>query len=129
MSGIQKMTVAEFHSALKAQGVSAREHLALKCPICGTVQSMHDLIRAGAGKNADDVESFFGWSCIGRWNDAGPYKPKARKKQFGCDWTLGGLFQLHKLVVVTEDGKEHPRFEVATPAEALAHENTAKVPA
>ena len=38
-----------------------------------------------------------------------------------CNWTLGGLFALHKLEVVTPDGEKHPRFELATPAEAQAH--------
>jgi hypothetical protein len=47
--------------------------------------------------------------------------PKLKGTQVGCNWTLGGLFQMHALEVVTEDGERHPRFEVATPEEAKAH--------
>ena len=32
-----------------------------------------------------------------------------------------GLFQIHKLEVVTDDGVHHPRFELASEAEAKAH--------
>jgi hypothetical protein len=50
-----------------------------------------------------------------------PPAPEKMGTQVGCDWTLGGLFSFAKLVVVTEDGKPHPRFEIATPEEAQAH--------
>ena len=110
------LTVEEFHSALRAQGVP-RQHVAFKCPICGTVQSMHSLIRAGAGKNEDDVERFIGFSCVGRWNGAGPHKQGSAAGR-GCDWTLGGLLRLHVFEVVTAEGKRQPTFEVANPDEA-----------
>ena len=48
------------------------------------------------------------------------YKNDDPPKQ-GCDWTLGGMFQLHKLEVVTEDGEHYPRFEPCTPEEAQSH--------
>jgi hypothetical protein len=109
----------EYLDAATAQGVP-REHIALKCSMCGTVQSATDLIKAGAGKDFDDVEGFLGFSCVGRFTNAGPLE-KGAKPGKGCDWTLGGLFSLHKLEVVTEDGKHHPRFELASPEEAQAH--------
>lgn len=109
------MTVEQFHNALKAQGVP-RDHLAMKCPMCGTTQSAASLIAAGAGASFDEVEKFLGFSCVGRFTGAGT----PRKKPDGqpCNWTLGGLFRLHKLEVVTPDGVKHPRFELATPDEA-----------
>jgi len=48
---MKTMTVEEFHTALKAQGVASHEHAAFICPMCKTVQSARDLIAAGAGKN------------------------------------------------------------------------------
>lgn len=58
--------------------------------------------------------------------DAGPPRKKPDGKP--CNWTLGGLFRLHELEVITPDGKAHPTFAVATPAQAQAHEATKAVP-
>lgn len=112
------ISLDEFQAAIRAQGVPV-EHVALKCPMCGTIQSATDLIRAGAGADMDAVEKYLGFACVGRFTNAGPYKPGS--SQVGCDWTLGGLFQLHLLEVVTPDGKRHPRFEIASPETAQAH--------
>jgi len=71
-----------------------------KCPQCKTVQSAEDLVAAGVSK--DDVERFVGFSCIGRF-----------KEGVGCDWTLGGLFQIHEIEIEDEDGKMHRHFELA----------------
>lgn len=118
---MRKLTVEQFHDELKAQGVSSQENIALRCPMCGTVQSARSLISAGAGNTFDDVERYLGFSCVGRWTNAGHHKNGTAPGR-GCDWTLGGLFKIHKMVVVTPDGKEHPRFEPATPEEAKALE-------
>lgn len=115
---MQTMTLEEFLEALKAQGVNSHMHFALKCPKCGTVQSATDLIAAGAGTDFDSVEKYLGFSCVGRWNAAG--SPRKTPDGQPCNWTLGGLFAIHKLEVVTPDGKHHPRFEPATPEEAQA---------
>lgn len=119
---VERITHEEFLTGLKTQGVS-REHLALVCPICGTVQSMASLIKAGA--KPETVDSFFGFSCEGRFSHAGPWpseraKTKAaqqRRLVRGCDWTLGGLLRLHQLEVLTEEGPR-PCFEIATPVQA-----------
>ncbi len=114
---VEKITLEEFKARAKAQGVP-RVNVAVICPMCGTIQSMADLIAAGAGKTEADVERYIGFSCVGRWTGA----PGPRKNPDGkpCDWTLGGLFSVHKLAVVI-DGKEHPHFEIATPEHAKAH--------
>jgi len=121
------MTIEEYREAIRAQGVP-REHVAFRCPMCGTIQSMTSLIRAGAGRTAEEVERYVGFSCVGRWTGAGSPRPENQGK--GCNWTLGGLLQLHRLEVVTEDGTAHPWFEVATPeeAQALMAEHTAAHP-
>jgi len=115
---MKTMTIPEFHAALKAQGATSRERLLFRCPICSTLQCMEDLINAGASPAT--VEKYIGFSCIGRFTNAGPFTKKS-KPGAGCDWTLGGLFQLHKMEVVDESGKHHPHFEVAAPEEAAAH--------
>jgi hypothetical protein len=94
--------------------------MAFKCPLCGTVQSAYDLIKAGAGKDFAEVEGYLGFSCVGRWTHK-KAPPRKKGKQVGCNWTLGGLFRCHKLEVVTEDGVGHPRFEICTPEEAKSH--------
>lgn len=116
---MKTMTLEEYHAALKAQGVP-KDDLAMKCPICGTIQSANDLIKVGAGKDFAEVEPYLGFSCIGRWTDAGPHKT-GENGGGGCDWTLGGLFKLHKLEVVMSGGEKHPGFELATPEEAKAN--------
>jgi hypothetical protein len=91
----------------------------MKCPMCGTIQSAADLIAAGAGPDFDAVEKYLAFSCVGRFTNAG--SPRKVPDGKPCNWTLGGLFSLHKLEVVTPDGKKYPRFELASPAEAQAH--------
>jgi len=115
---MQTMTLDEYKAAVKAQGVP-HEHIAMKCPMCGTLQSGADLIAAGAGADFDAVEKYLAFSCVGRFTGAG--SPRKTPDGQPCNWTLGGLFTLHKLEVVTPDGNKHPRFELATPAEAQAH--------
>lgn len=117
---MRRITVEEFHAELRAQGVANHNDAALKCPICATVQSMNSLISAGL--KPEEAERYIGFSCEGRFLGAKAAKrgKPASKLVRGCDWTLGGLFKLHTLEIVTPDGRAHPRFEVATPEEAQA---------
>ena len=122
---MRKIAIDEARAALQAQGVANRD-MAVICPICGTVQSMATLVRAGAPK--DKVESYFGFSCEGRFSGIGPVPASSdksrsaneRRQLRGCDWTLGGLFTLHKLTIVYPDGKERPSFEIASGEQAQA---------
>lgn len=118
---MRSLTLEQFQTELKAQGVRSHEHFAFRCVMCGTIQSGNDLIAAGAGKTFDDVERFLGFSCVGRWTNAGPHK-KDNPPGRGCDWTLGGLLTFSDLVITTPDGEQHARFELATPTEARAHQ-------
>ncbi len=95
---METMTLEEYKSAIKSQGVPI-EDVTFHCPSCKKLQSARDLIRAGAGKDLDEVEKYLAFSCVGRFDSSQ-----------GCDWTLGGLFQIHELEVITPDGKHHPRF-------------------
>jgi hypothetical protein len=112
------MTIPEFHAALKAQGV-AKDDLAFRCPACDTIQSARDLIAAKAGPDFDAVEKFIGFSCVGRFKPEAERGKKGEGK--GCDWTLGGLFQIHTLEVVDDEGNHHARFAIASPKDARMH--------
>ena len=104
---MKRVALAEWIAMLKAREVP-REHLAVKCVACGTVQSLASF--TAVGLSLDAAEKQLGFSCIGRTD-----------RNQGCDWTLGGFFRLHHFEVVTPDGEKHPRFELATREEADAH--------
>lgn len=115
---MKTMTLDEFHTACKAQAPS-NDQIVFRCPMCKTLQTAADLIRAGAGKTFDEVETYLGFSCIGRFTGAG--SPRKDPDGSPCNWTLGGLFRVHQFEVVTPDGEHHPRFELATREEAEQH--------
>lgn len=87
------------------------------CPVCGFIQTAEDLVSVGAGKAIEDVLGYWGYSCVGRWHKKGksgfkdPEKKKGWKKEYGCDYTVGGLFKLHQIEVsyTDEDGEEKVR--------------------
>ncbi len=120
----ERIPLEEFQARVAALGLPSN-HVAFRCPICGTVQSMASLVRAGVPE--DTVESVIGFSCEGRWTGAGPAVPDgdtspkavARRAVRGCDWTLGGLFRLHPLEVLTPTGVREC-FALATVEEAEA---------
>lgn len=116
---MKTLTLDQFQQACRDQGVLAREDYAFVCPMCGTLQSARDLIAAGAGGTFEEVESYLGYSCVGRFTGA----PTPRRSPDGkpCNWTLGGLFRTHKLEVLTSDGRHHPHFELGTPEQAQKH--------
>lgn len=108
MSTRRTITVDQFKAELMAQGVP-REHFAVVCVSCGTPQSRQDFVDAGIHPTIEESQKHWGFSCIGRWKQAGK----------GCDWTLGGLFTIHTLEI-TQEGEEKPFpcFEPATPEQA-----------
>lgn len=114
----ETISLDEFRARLKAQGVSDRIHAAFKCPVCRTVQSLQSFLCAGC--DADTVEKFIGFSCVGRKTGAGA--PRKEPDGKPCNWTLGGFLRLHTLEVVDPEGAEHPFFEIASPEEAKALE-------
>ena len=65
-----------------------------------------------------EIEKVLGFSCVGRYLTA--QEPKrgqtkdswpVKMKGGGCDWTLGGLFKLHNIVVINSKGEPTPMFE------------------
>lgn len=69
-----------------------------KCPNCGKHQRGQDFLDAGISE--EEARRLTGFSCIGRV-----------KPSLGCNWTLGGLFKIHKMEVVCPDGESVPHFE------------------
>lgn len=116
---MREMSLDEFRAEARAQGFDAMEFITFRCLMCGTLQCARDLMIVGAGATFTAVEKYLGFSCVGRWTNAGPPRKKPDGKP--CNWTLGGFFQLHKVVVVTPDGERHPRFELASPEDARRH--------
>lgn len=112
MSTCLQISHEEFLLTMKDQGVP-REHYAFKCVRCGNIQSAVSLVKY---MSADEALARVYFSCEGRFT-----------KERGCDWTLGGLFKIHKLEVLTEDKNDpvcgilrtQPVFEPASPEEAL----------
>lgn len=94
-----KMKVSEYLDTLRERFGSDPKNWKVICPMCKTIQSVQEFHEAGIIP-ADGV---FGYSCIGRFS---------RVKK-GCNWTLGGLFQAHTLILIDTEGNEHPRFEIA----------------
>lgn len=82
--------------------------------MCKTVQSGRDFLNAGVGATMEDVERNVGFSCIGRWTGAGA--PRSKPDGKPCNWTLGGLFRLHKMEVELPDGMIVATFAPATAA-------------
>jgi hypothetical protein len=79
------------------------------CPQCKQIQSLKDFVE----NNVPEPTTKFYYSCIGRWVE-----------NRGCNWTLGGLFQIHETEVISEDGDKVPVFEFAglpEPASRIEH--------
>lgn len=115
---MKTLTLEQFHQACEDQGV-LHPDIAVVCPMCGTVQSARDLVKAGAGPVLEVMQKILGFNCVGRYTGA----PEPRHQPDGkpCNWSLGGFFKTHTLEVVTTDGKRWPVFEPATPEQAQAH--------
>lgn len=73
-----------------------------RCVSCGHVQSIASILEHTPDRDRELVGNQVAFSCEGRW-----------VKGVGCDWTLGGLFTIHKVEVVMEDGAICPSFEFA----------------
>ena len=95
---MKQISIEEYINLFKERFGFVRKNWKVKCAKCGEVQSIQDFVDQGI----KEPTNFWGFSCIGRWD-----------KKRGCDWTLGGLFQIHTLEVIDAEGKAHPRFEVA----------------
>lgn len=120
---MKTMTQQEFLAEAKRRFGEDPKKWKFVCPACGTIQSVQQLLDAliNVGFKKDDVHGYIGYSCIGRFTKAGDVgisaKHLKRPWNKGCNWTLGGLLQIHTLEIVMEDnGNRRPCFEFADPA-------------
>lgn len=87
------------------------------CCNCGHVQAVSDFRELLRLEIFQTVPSLAYFSCIGRYDNRIP------RNQIGklgdtegkdcCDYTLGGLIMLNKLVVIMPEGARSPVFEFA----------------
>lgn len=84
----QQMNVDEWMDKGKALYGENVKDWKFRCTHCGEVQTGREFEAA----EIEDPENKVYFSCIGRWVD-----------DRGCDWTLGGLFKIHKREVITDN--------------------------
>lgn len=77
-----------------------------RCPGCGNIQTPQELEAAGTVPD----QAYF--SCIGRYD--GHIDTAFWDKKQPCNYTLGGLFKLEHVTILTPDGKEHAAFPFAS---------------
>jgi len=95
---MKKMTLTEWKAEATRRFGNDPYKWKFKCTSCGHVQCAEDF----KGLVEDPMSVMF-FSCLGRFKD-----------DVGCNWTLGGLFQMHTLEVDPEDGRDPvPSFEFA----------------
>jgi hypothetical protein len=118
---MRKLTVAEWRAEGERRFGPDERNWKFVCPMCGTVQGAEDFYTEGFARGAGQVNKVLGFACIGRWRMAGPHQ-KGNPPGRGCDWTLGGLFHIHTLEVIDDEGKPHMLFDFAEPEPARAVE-------
>lgn len=96
---MKTVTLEDFQTEGERRFGKERKNWQLQCPQCKQAMIAEDY--RAAGVLVDDINKYVGFSCVGRFNDG--------KK--GCDWTLGGLFQIHELEIQDEEGNMHPHFD------------------
>lgn len=96
---ITKMSVEQYINLLRERFGQSPKNWKVICPACKTIQSVQDLYSAGLPQ----VDSIFGYACIGRFTG----------KRKGCNYTVDEPSQLYTLVLIDNNGNEHPRFKIA----------------
>jgi hypothetical protein len=96
------MTIEQWNARGEELYGADRRKWKFRCVACGNVQSAELADERNPELVGVEKGNWIYFSCEGR-----------RTPGVGCDWSLGGLFQLHCLAVIDEDGKSHPTFEFA----------------
>lgn len=105
--GIRAIRLSDWFTLGEEKFGGDQDDWVFKCPSCGHIQSVNSIKKIQRSRSLEVSESSKIWmwitqSCAGR-----------KIPGVGCDWTLRGLFQIHKMVVVTERGGVDPVFEFA----------------
>lgn len=114
---MRTITQDELHAEMTARFGADPRKWKFKCPACGTAQSAEDFFAVGFKPGTGEVNKYLGFSCIGRFTNAGDKgiaaKNAGKPWDKGCNWTLGGLLHIHELEVILPDGSKQPAFEIA----------------
>lgn len=101
-----QLTLSEWRAIAEPKFGTDIKQWKFKCCSCGGEQTLQDFIDAKVEK----AEEKFYFSCIGRY-----------VKGKGCNWTLGGLFQIHQTEVISEEGKPVAVFEFSETESIINH--------
>lgn len=104
--GIVSLTKDEWLQRGKERFGKDYKEWKFKCPSCGNIQSIHDFEDA----SIENPEQKVFFSCIGRWNG---HDNDMLSGKSPCNYTLGGLFKLHHVEVINEEGYITSVFEFA----------------
>lgn len=95
----KRYSIEEWHAEGKRRFGVNRLQWRFVCPRCGLVQTAQDFL--DADMEIDQVDRLIAFSCLGRVLDGK-----------GCDWSLGGFFQIHTVEVYDKaDGTSFPAFD------------------
>lgn len=116
----RRMTVHEWRAkATRLFGPDPKKWR-FRCVRCGNVQSFESVIEHNPALAPKDGEAE-GDSRIWRWIN---FACEGRHTEGrGCDWTLGGLFQIHTLEIIDESGTIHPSFEFDEAIESVGNDH------
>ena len=114
---IKEMTYADWAAEGKRRFGEDCMNWRFVCCNCGHVQAISDFRELHVLGKFPGTPSDAYFSCIGRFDDRIPRNQigelgDTEGKEY-CNYTLGGLIKLNKLVVITEDGERNPVFEFA----------------
>lgn len=101
--GRRRITREEWIAEAKRRFGKDPKKWRFRCVVCGHEQSAEEVIERNPELEGS-ISTWIYFSCEGRFTAGG-----------GCDWTLGGLLQLHTLEVEADDGEIVPVFEFADP--------------
>ena len=99
---IEKIDIKDWFDKGKQLYGDDRDNWVFKCPICGNRQSVNSVLIKNPKLKAEDVRDWIYFNCEGRYT-----------KRVGCDWTLGGLFQIHRVEVMVDGKRRNRVFEFA----------------
>lgn len=69
-----------------------------KCAKCGNIQSVDSITEHNPKLEFGHSKVYF--CCEGIFN-----------KKYGCNWSLNGKIQIHKIEIIGENGNSNPAFE------------------
>jgi len=102
------MTMAEWRTEGMALFGTNSRAWRFVCPMCKGVMSVQDYFDVGA------PEGTIGFSCIGLYrtdaNAGADVWNRLRAMQW-CTYAGGGLFKLHPIIVISDDGDQVPFFD------------------